>query len=512
MGFMGRTFNLLAAVALVASTLGSTPAQAATFTYPSAACSGTLQDCIDGAPSGSTIKIATNEPIITNTDMTIEDKSLTLRPKAGFHPVLKGTSPGEPYSLRLRATTGSDPTTMKVTGITTRELRVHLGSFDDDGARHKFILSNSHINQSYQHNNLAGVDVDLRSPATAIVLHNVVRSNGQPIKVFHDSTIGRTYARIEANRVTSIDPAYSYVGIENRFDGSSLGTTDIFDNVVDDSAGCNCGGPAGISSETIPGGNGRVNIVGNTINHVRLTYPGVVVRASAPSTHVVKVFNNTISRAGGGAVSFPAAQSGLKIANDYNNFFNNDGPSAVGGYPLGSHTSHLDPRFEDAADGNFRLRRNSSLIDRGLICQSGGLGRMDAAEHFRFVKPTVDIGAYEFGSSQKPPKGKNVFGDNRNNHLDGTRGKDIMCGLGGGDVITARSKTDWVYAGPGSDRAYGQSGPDVVRAGKGNGDSASGGSGADLVITKDGGGGDTANGNRGNDTCKTDGRDHRNSC
>ena len=57
----------------------------ATLTYPSASCNTTLQACIGVASSGDTVQVATNIPIGEN--LTIE-KSLTLRPAAGFSPVL----------------------------------------------------------------------------------------------------------------------------------------------------------------------------------------------------------------------------------------------------------------------------------------------------------------------------------------------------------------------------------------------------------------------------------------
>ncbi len=66
------------AAALCASTLSA-------VTWPSGACAGTLQACIDAAAAGEVIEIATNGPI--NESPQVNDKSLTLRPAAGFAPV-----------------------------------------------------------------------------------------------------------------------------------------------------------------------------------------------------------------------------------------------------------------------------------------------------------------------------------------------------------------------------------------------------------------------------------------
>ncbi|MBZ0089083.1 MAG: hypothetical protein K8H90_01765, partial [Thermoanaerobaculia bacterium] len=58
---------------------------ASAATWPSAGCAGTLQACIDAAAVGEVIEIATNGPITESPQ--INDKSLTLRPAAGFAPV-----------------------------------------------------------------------------------------------------------------------------------------------------------------------------------------------------------------------------------------------------------------------------------------------------------------------------------------------------------------------------------------------------------------------------------------
>ena len=54
-----------------------------TWTFPSGACAGTLQDCIDAAGPGDTIKIATDTPIDEFADI---EKSLILRAAPGVPP------------------------------------------------------------------------------------------------------------------------------------------------------------------------------------------------------------------------------------------------------------------------------------------------------------------------------------------------------------------------------------------------------------------------------------------
>lgn len=64
-------------------------AAGATLTFPSASCNTSLQACVNFAAPDDTVQVATNVPI--GADLTI-DKSLTLRPAAGFSPVLNNSA------------------------------------------------------------------------------------------------------------------------------------------------------------------------------------------------------------------------------------------------------------------------------------------------------------------------------------------------------------------------------------------------------------------------------------
>jgi hypothetical protein len=509
---MRTSIRVLAVLALVATCFVSSPVRAATFEFPGAApCNTTLQACIDGLPSGSTIEIATNTPIAVNAPIDIEDKSLTIRPKPGFKPVLEGDAVMGPRALTMFAGPGSPPTTMRIIALTMREMQVRMISQDDDDSMHEFVIRDSRVGHSHDHNNTPGVALGQRSPSRVSVLNNVVRSNGQPIQVSHFSHLGPTYALIEGNRVEPVEDDYAANGIETRADGTSLQTTDVFNNVILDSGRCFCGNPAGISTFTPTGANGRFNIVGNTIHRTADPLPGIWVIASEPTTQVVNIFNNSFSNMDGPAFRLPENSPGLKVQNGYNNIFNAGAP-VLGHYKLGPHTTNLNPRYRNASEGNFRLNGSSPLIDRGRVCQIGGLGRSDAARHFRLARASVDIGAYEYGSNGAPPTGRNLFGTGGANTLTGIGGRDILCGFGGRDVLRGKGAADWVEGGDGRDRSYGQGGADIVRAGTGKRDLAAGGPGPDLVVTKDGSRGDLASGGKGDDTCRTDRRDRRRSC
>ena len=87
---MGRRYTQLlrwlGLAGLMCVMLAAPTTRGAVLTYPSAgACNTTLQACIDAASPGDAVEVATSGPI--SEDLTI-DKSLTVRPAAGFGPVL----------------------------------------------------------------------------------------------------------------------------------------------------------------------------------------------------------------------------------------------------------------------------------------------------------------------------------------------------------------------------------------------------------------------------------------
>jgi hypothetical protein len=72
---------------------------------------------------------------------------------------------------------------------------------------------------------------------------------------------------------------------------------------------------------------------------------------------------------------------------------------AVAGTPRSeSGTIGADPRFVDAADGNYRLAADSPLIDAGTDTPAGGAAEFDLDGVRRFEGAHLDIGAYEFGA------------------------------------------------------------------------------------------------------------------
>jgi Ca2+-binding RTX toxin-like protein len=97
-----------------------------------------------------------------------------------------------------------------------------------------------------------------------------------------------------------------------------------------------------------------------------------------------------------------------------------------------------------------------------------------------------------------------ITGNNASNELNGTPGRDVICGLGGDDTLRGLGGADVIRGGGGDDIVYGGPGADRVF----------GDHGEDIVHTKDGvSGNDLADGGqtRG-DSCRTDQADERVRC
>ncbi|MBX5166591.1 MULTISPECIES: choice-of-anchor Q domain-containing protein [unclassified Rhizobium] len=155
-------------------------------------------------------------------------------------------------------------------------------------------------------------------------------------------------------------------------------------------------------------------------------------------------------------------------------------PSTASGNKLG-----VDPKFAGAASDNFHLGSGSSAIDGGT--SKYGVGSVDLDGHARIVG-TVDIGAYESGSSSAPgtpttptqpgtpttptqpgtpttptqpttptTPTKEFIGTSGNDILPHTgqsnAGNETFKGLGGSDVLKGGAGADVLDGGTGNDTA-----------------------------------------------------------
>lgn len=72
-----------------------------------------------------------------------------------------------------------------------------------------------------------------------------------------------------------------------------------------------------------------------------------------------------------------------------------------GGYSgTGSNNIDLPPLFEDPDNGNYRLTTNSPCVNTGDSSVVAGLIGWDIDHNYRIAGTSIDMGAYEFGSSE----------------------------------------------------------------------------------------------------------------
>ncbi len=112
-----RSALVIGLVLFVAPVLSPRAGTAATWIWPSFDCFQTLQNCIDFAMPGDVVEVASHGPIAES--LTIQGKSLTLRPYAGFVPVFSG-----PNTIFVSG--GNDTVVVTVQGMTLQEGRLIL--------------------------------------------------------------------------------------------------------------------------------------------------------------------------------------------------------------------------------------------------------------------------------------------------------------------------------------------------------------------------------------------------
>lgn len=361
------------------------------LTFPGPApCDSTLQACINGANSGDIIEIATDNRI--DEDLNIA-KSLTIRPAAGFSPLIGNPDPLNPNDVNVAdAGLGGGSVSVTFFQLTLDAVQLDVNFSNDSG--HRFEMSESRLSHMLDHNNETGVSLDgVRVPSTVLLLNNFIASPGQPVS--HGTTgsnIGDIEITLQGNLITTTDPSNSHEGIQIRPGGDENLTMNVFDNVVYGVGGCNCGGPAGIQALSRETSTVVLNINNNTVDDVE-TGTGIEIDgAFETSSLTVNFFNNTVSNSQDEGMNVTAG-GGLTLNNGFNNFFNNGLPNA--GFTEGAGTIFVDPLFIDPAAGNYRLQPGSPLVDMGTDTPTGGLPAVDADGLPRIVGNAVDIGAYE---------------------------------------------------------------------------------------------------------------------
>lgn len=395
---------------LIWACLSAASAGAATRTWPTVApCNvGTLQACITGAGVGDIVEIATNTPV--GEDLTV-DKSLTLRPAAGYTPTIAG-------NFQFFQSTAS-AATIVVDGLAfTSRIRAAPGSGNLD-----FSLLNSVVTTSGSYTVAVDVSSGTFPPygnVNAVIEGNTVTQTGggvgdqcAGISVGSIFDSGTSFARIAGNRVGVLGCGQGTAISVYNGPGETM-TADVIGNRVD-ATNTN----AGImlrNFQQAPNSQLIVRAINNVVTgqlNEAGAPGGLVVSADGFQPIIATIVNNTLAHNDinllvSGRTDLGASISGV-IANnvvafgrygidtdlgvvEHHNLFY-PAPDAGDPFSPGPGSRIADPRFVSSAD--LHLLPESPAIDRGSDAAVPGDITTDIEGNPRIRQARVDMGAYE---------------------------------------------------------------------------------------------------------------------
>jgi hypothetical protein len=423
----------MAAAALVIAAIGAVPAPVAaatTYRYPSQDCPVNgdqgLQNCIDGSAPGDTI-ILTNQinldgPIVIERSLTLRAASRSLGPELGI--------------ITIR----SDGSVVDVTVQDVRLTdRIQIG-FNDLSSGHAVTLRRVEVGRGSP--GADGVSFATQTAATLSVISSYIRvadsgAQDDALRLSAEDPDGRVSISVIGSRLTARGNPESASGVGLSATGDGSVSVSIRNNVIWDVGRCRCGAAAGISINPSDRIRMDVDIVGNTIDRSRtdgIQQRNLLIGGGHLS---LDIFNNIISHTAFYAIRLSTGAPGtFRYRGGYNDRYANGYGSNLDGQAAGPGNRSVDPRYIDRADGDLRLRADSPLIDRGVVCSPGGISIPDAAGRHRLTGASVDMGAYERGAGTAG--GVVRRGTSAGEKLMGTSGRDILCGYGGNDTAVCQ--------------------------------------------------------------------------
>jgi hypothetical protein len=310
-------------------------------------------------------------------------------------------------------------------------------------AIHQVTITDCHVTNT-DTTGSRGIEVNATSPMTAVVERNTLVSNGYPVSFSSYSGTGAVTVSIAGNQIRKAEVGQSATGIELDLRGSFVVTADVRSNLVSDVADCNCGGAVGFDLYTSDTVSATVNLVNNTIDLVG----DVGIKVASPAVGqllAVNIFNNVVTRTDRG-LQLPVANPRLTVNHGNNDFFSNGVANVYGGYPAGPGTVSVDPLYASLISKDYHLTSGSPLVNAGTNTPPGGLSELDVEGNVRVANGTVDIGAFEYGSTPPTTTTTTVAGATTTTTLPGcTQGPtsaSVLCRLGELSQAVTSATTD----------------------------------------------------------------------
>jgi hypothetical protein len=412
--FSTRRLRLALPIGALAAVM---PAAAGVLTWPGAApCNATLQDCIESAAADDVVEIASDGPI--NESIEIFGKSLTLRPAAGFAPVLQGG----PFSDVIDAFGADTPVVISIEGMTVRD--GSITAYQGGSGAFGVIIRDNVIEADALDANLTAIRIRTfgATPTGSVeflIYNNEIRLGFLGIDdiaaIGVDDLPGQTAGLIMGNRILNGGPGSTYSAI-NIHNGSGVANFDLRYNRIE-ASGYN-GGILLDQDDAAGAMTARVlnNLVTGTVD-VTGPQPGAIsLRANAGSIDAT-VSNNTLAGNDTGfiaSVGTGASLSGVlantlvadnadrgviigaaaaaNFSNEHNLVFGNGADD----FTPGPGTIQADPLFAGA--GDFHPQQGSPVRDAGNTAFAADLDTdLDGA--LRVVGTAVDIGAWELSDT-----------------------------------------------------------------------------------------------------------------
>jgi len=383
-------------------------AQAASFNWPSAACPGTLQACINSAAPGDEIQIVTEAPILET--VSVINKSLRLYARGSA----ARFGPGR--GINLTANTGNVAITLenlwfygKVNALMGSSVAGDTQSVSMQGLRVETEAAVGNAVQalvtaataSTYTVTLSRSKIIAKATTFAAVRAQHGLSSGNPTINILNNQISSAYDGIQValgagrttmsanqvDRTLAGDGSVYGIYFQGLGTAGSIATVQIFRNVISNFSSGIFGIASSASLDT--------RVINNTL--VRSTLTAVDIRRDGTTTHSARIANNLISE----------AQCGLGYANssptasaDFN-FFHAVGSTACFGATAGPNDRSGVPLFRGGND--FRTREASPNHNVGSNADQPAVPIIivavptpDFDGRAGRVGGTVDMGAFEF--------------------------------------------------------------------------------------------------------------------